>query len=50
MPDNFDKERRTVSLPCIVCGWKFRCPVEQLGRVLCRACESEHDAKATARA
>jgi len=38
--DTFDKTRTSVTLLCIVCRWKFRCPVEQLGRLYCRACES----------
>jgi uncharacterized C2H2 Zn-finger protein len=37
----FDKQRRTTSLRCPRCGWKFRCPTDQLTRVLCRACESQ---------
>jgi predicted Zn-ribbon and HTH transcriptional regulator len=44
MPDikNADRQGRTFSIRCELCGWKFRCPVEQLSRVACRACESQH--------
>lgn len=38
----FDLEKRTVSIKCVVCRWRFRCPVEQLRRVMCHACESQH--------
>jgi hypothetical protein len=37
----YDKRRRTTSLRCPRCGWKFRCPTNQSTRVLCRACEGE---------
>ena len=43
----FDLERRTVSFRCIVCRWKFRCPVEQIGRIICYPCESVRNAEAT---
>ena len=37
--DQFDKTRRTVSIQCAKCRWKFRCPVEQLQRIICHSCE-----------
>lgn len=37
--DTYDKKHRTISIPCAKCAWKFRCPVEQLQRVICHACE-----------
>jgi hypothetical protein len=40
--ETFDKPRRTVAIRCYLCRWKFRCPVEQLNREICRACESKH--------
>jgi hypothetical protein len=45
MPDlsTFDRERRTVSIRCAICRWKFRCSVEQLTRVICRTCESNQE-------
>jgi hypothetical protein len=52
MPDlaTFDLEKCTVSIQCAACRWKFRCPIEQLRRVMCSACESRFDAKETAQA
>jgi hypothetical protein len=41
--DTFDRERRTVAIRCAICRWKFRAPVEQLTRVICRACESNQE-------
>lgn len=51
MPDieTFDKQRQSVSLRCIVCKWKFRCPIEQLGRLYCRRCQSNAEEAAQAR-
>lgn len=49
-PETFDKCERTVSIRCQRCRWKFRCPVEQVERVLCRSCEGVTDAKATTQA
>lgn len=42
--DTRDLEGRTYSIRCIVCGWKFRCPVERIGRQYCFACESKVNA------
>jgi hypothetical protein len=46
MPDveTYDNVRWTVSVQCQRCPWKFRCAVEQMGRWLCRNCESKWDA------
>jgi hypothetical protein len=43
--ESYDRERRTVALRCVKCRWKFRCPVTQLGRVYCWACDSNERAK-----
>jgi hypothetical protein len=50
MPDNGDRLQRTFSIQCASCRWKFRCPAEQLDRVICRACESRQDAAQAAQA
>lgn len=43
-PETADKFGRSWSQRCLRCRWKFRCPVEQLDREFCRACQSEIDA------
>lgn len=48
--ETFDKTKQTVAFRCAICRWKFRCPVEQLKRVICRACESRQGAEAVAQA
>jgi hypothetical protein len=44
MRDTFDALNWSVSRRCLRCGWKFRCPLEQLNRLICRACESHAEA------
>ena len=54
MPDEalqtYDLEKRSQSFRCLFCKWKFRCPVEQIGRIICRSCESIRDAETAAQA
>lgn len=42
MPDmeTLDRSQQSISIRCARCRWAFRCPIEQLRRTTCRACES----------
>jgi hypothetical protein len=46
MRDTFDKLNWSLSRQCERCGWKFRCPLDQLQRTMCSACESKADDRA----